>query len=90
MASLGERLGERVAGQRLHAGFAVALRERRHLLPQFLGDEGNDRVGEAQHGFQHAHQGAAGGALLRSASPIAICTLASSRYQSQYSSQTNS
>jgi hypothetical protein len=33
-------------------------------LPQLFGDERNQRVGQAQHGFQHAHQGAAGAALL--------------------------
>ena len=66
----------------------LALGERRHGLPQFFGDERNQRVGEAQHRFEHAQQRAARGALLARRCRSADCTLASSTYQSQYSSQT--
>ena len=47
----------------LAAGMAV--RQRRNLLPQLLGDERNDRVRKAQRRFEHAQQRAPGRALLR-------------------------
>ncbi len=43
---------------------AAAPGQRRDGLPEFFGDEGHDGVGQTQHSFQRAHQGAAGCALL--------------------------
>jgi hypothetical protein len=40
-------------------------RERGDLLPELLGDERDDRVGEAQRRLEHANQRAAGATLLR-------------------------
>ncbi len=39
--------------------------ERGHLLPQFLGDERDEGVGQPQDGFQHAQQGVACATALR-------------------------
>ena len=55
--------GHRVAS--LHEAVGVlSPGQGRDRLPQLFGDEGHDRVGQAQHGFEHAQQGAAGGPLL--------------------------
>src|SRR5690606_15095492 len=44
-------------------GFAADTGLTLDALPDFFGDEGHERVGQAQDHFQHAHQGAAGAAL---------------------------
>ena len=45
-------------------GFTGTTGDRRDFLPQFFGHKRNDRVRQAQDGFQRANQGAPGGALL--------------------------
>ena len=56
-------LGARVGGEHDRV-VRLAAGDRSDGLPQFFGDERDQRVGQAQHGFQRAHQRPAGAALL--------------------------
>jgi hypothetical protein len=57
----GGRVGDRVG--REHDGLARHARERCHLLPDLLGDEGHEGVRELEQRLQRLHQGPAGAAL---------------------------
>jgi hypothetical protein len=57
------QVGARVGGEHDRV-VRLAPGDGGHGLPQFLGDERDQRVRQAQHGFQCAHQRAAGAALL--------------------------
>ena len=59
-----ELLGARVGGEHDRVVRLAARRSVRYRLPQLFSDERNERMGQAQHGFQRADQGPAGAALL--------------------------
>ena len=62
---LGERGLQLGPGEGLDTPLAIALRKRCDLLPEFFGDERDDRVGQPQDGFKDPQQRAAGGPLNR-------------------------
>ena len=60
-----EQFDDRFRVGLMHDGGAVLPRQRRRALPDFLGDEWHERVGESQYGFQHLDQRTPGAPLFR-------------------------